>query len=94
MLKAKEIFSIHKNRIKRWFDKKSTREKSFDVGDLVLKCEKSHKGKGKHTKLQPLWIGPFTIEEKLSHNTFKLKSLGGRIEPLPVNGQDLKCYFQ
>ena len=92
-LKAKEIFSIHKNHIKHWFDKKSVGTKSYDVGDLILRWNEAHKEKGKHIKFQYLWIGPYTIKEKLGHNAFKLKPFDGRIDPLPVNGRDLKHYF-
>jgi len=68
------------------FDKKSVGKKSFDVGDLVLKWDKPHEEKGKHTKFHLLWIGPLFVDEKLGHNSLKLKSLDGRISPLLVNG--------
>jgi len=84
-LKAKEIFYIHQNCIKHWFDKKYAGTKNFNVGDSVLKWYKSHEEKGKHAKFQSLWIGPYTIEEKLGHNNFKLKSLDGRTDPIFVN---------
>lgn len=64
------------------------------MGDLVLKWDKPHEENGKHMKFQPLWIRPFTIEEKLRHNTFKLKLLDVRIDLLPVNGPALKHYIQ
>jgi len=56
------------------------------VVDLALKWDKAHEEKCRHTKFHPLWIDPFIIDENLSHNTFKMKSLDGRIDPLPVNG--------
>lgn len=93
-LKAKEQFFVHQNHIKCWFDRKSAGEKSFDVGDVVLRWDKPHKEKAKHIKFQPLWIGTFIVEEKRGHNAFKLKYLDGRLDPLPVNDRDLKNYFQ
>ena len=45
--------------VKRWFDKHKARKKEFEVGDLVLKWDHPHDEKGKHTKFQQLWIGPF-----------------------------------
>ena len=93
MLKAKEKFSLHQNRIKRWFDRKSAGKTSFRVGDLVLKWDKAHKERWKHTKFQSLWIGPYTVHEKLGQYTYRLQSLDRNIESLPVNGQDLKYYF-
>jgi hypothetical protein len=49
--------------------------------------------KGKHTKFQQLWLGPYQIHEKIGSGTFKLKTLEGEVEELPVNGQILKKYF-
>jgi len=93
-MKAKEKFTLHQNRIKRWFDKKSAGKVDFDVCDLVLKWDKPHEDKGKHTKFQSLWIGPYIIHEKLGPHTYYLKSLDRRIDNLPINDQDLKHYFQ
>ena len=92
-LKTWEKFAIHQSRIKWWFDKKSVGNKYFEVGDLVLKWDKAHKDKWKHSKFQALWTGPFQIKEKFGSHTYRLQTLEGRIEVLPVNGHDLKHYF-
>jgi len=63
------------------------------VGDLVLKWDKSHEEKGKHTKFQSLWIKPFVVCDKIFHHTYCLKSLDGKMDSLPVSGQDLKKIF-
>lgn len=68
-LKAEENFSIHPNQIKCWFDKNFAGDQYFGVGDLVLKWEKAHEEKGKHTKFKSWWIGPYTILEKLGHHS-------------------------
>ena len=47
--------------VKRWFDKDKSGNKEFEVGVLVLKWYHPHDEKGKHTKFQHLWIGPFQI---------------------------------
>jgi hypothetical protein len=47
--KAKNTFSNHQIIIKKWFDSISVGDKNFEVGDLVLKWDKSHEDKGKHT---------------------------------------------
>ncbi len=52
-MNLKEMFFGHQNHVKHWFDKKSTGENIFGVGDLVLKWDKPHEEKGKHTKFQP-----------------------------------------
>ena len=68
-------------------------KKDFDIGDLVLKWDKPNEPKGKHSKFQNLWLGPYQIDQKLGPSTFKLKTLDGKLEPLPVNGQVLKNLF-
>jgi len=93
-LKAKEKLSLHQIHIKRCFDINFVGKNSFSVGDLVLKWDKSHEDKGKHTKLQSLWIGPYRVHEKPGQHIYHLQSLDGKIDSLPVNGQDLKKYFQ
>jgi len=60
--------------------------KQFGVGLLVLKGDKSHEGKGKQTKFQSLWIGPFVLHDKIGHHTYRLQSLDGKMGSLPVNG--------
>ena len=63
------------------------------MGDLVLKWDKAHEEKGKHTKFQKLWLGPFQIVEVIGPSTYALQDLTGRKDSLPVNGQILKMYF-
>jgi len=75
-LKTKEKFIIHQARFKRWFEKKSSGFYEFDVNDLLLKWDRDHEEKGKHTKFQALWIVPFHIIENIGHHTFELKTLG------------------
>ena len=48
--KARIIHAKHQQIIKSSFDATSTGSKYLQVGDLVLKCDKSHEDKGKHTK--------------------------------------------
>ena len=65
----------------------------FQRGDLVLKWDKAHEEKGKHTKFQKMWISPFQIVEVVGPSTFVLQDLAGRRDSLPVNGQILNKYF-
>jgi hypothetical protein len=65
--------------IKCWFDKKFVGEKYFQVGDLVLKWDKLHEDKGKHSKFQQLWLGPFMIKEKIGQGTYRLQILKGKL---------------
>lgn len=52
---------------------KSAGKANFDVGDMVLKWDKSHEDIVKHTKFQSLWIGPNTVHEKLGPHTYHLR---------------------
>lgn len=66
----KEKFSIHNSDIKRSFDKNFAGNKDFNVGDLVLKWDKTHENKGKHTKFQSLWIWLYVVHDKLGHHSY------------------------
>jgi hypothetical protein len=79
--------------VKCWFDKGLVSNKYFQVGDLFVKWEKGNEPKGKHTKFQHLWLGPFQIEERVGSRTFKLGTLEGEIEELCINAQIPKKYF-
>ena len=92
-IKAKEKFHTHQQRIKRWFDKHIAGDKQFQIGDLVLKWDKASEAKGKHSKFQKLWLGPYEIAEKIGDATYRLQSLQGDLENLPVNTSVLKRYF-
>ena len=89
----KEKFHTHQQRIKRWFDKHIAGDKQFQIGDLVLKWDKASEAKGKHSKFQKLWLGPYEIAEKIGDATYRLQSLQGDLENLPVNASVLKRYF-
>ena len=79
--------------VKASFDYNMISRKDFYMGDLVLKWDKAHEEKGKHTKFQRMWLGPFQIIEVIGPSTFMLQDLTGRRDSLPVNGQILKKYF-
>ena len=91
--KVKEKFHIHQQRIKRWFDKHVAGDKQFQVEDTVLKWDKASEGKGKHSKFQKIWIGPYQIAKKIGDATYILQSLQGDLENLAVNASILKRYF-
>ena len=91
--KSKAIHAHHQQIVKASFDTASTSSKAFEIGELVLKWDKAHEEKGKHTKFQRLWLGPFQIIDKVGLSTFLLQDLSGKKDSLPVNGQILKNYF-
>ena len=90
--KSKERFKHQQEIVKRWFEKHNSGKGIF-VGYLVLKWDHPHDEKGKHTKFQHLWVGPFQIAKKLGPSTYKLHNLQGWEENLPINHLVLKPYF-
>ena len=91
--KAKITHAKHQKIIKSSFDSTSSISKQLQVGDLVLKWDKAHEDKGKHTKFQKMWLGPFQINEKIGHSMLILQDLSGKRDFLPVNGLILKKFF-
>ena len=91
--KARITHAHHQQLAKAYFDSNSVSSKNFQLRDLVLKWDKIHEEKGKHTKFQRMWLGPFQIVELIGPSTFMLQNLAGKREPLLVNGQVLKKYF-
>ena len=63
--------------MKRWFGFHLVGDKDYQVGELVLKWDKLNEPKGKHTKFQHLWLGPFQVVEKIGQGTYRLKTLQG-----------------
>ena len=42
--------------------------------------------KGKHGKFDPIWLGPYLIENTWGVDSYMLKDLTGNILELPVHG--------
>jgi hypothetical protein len=60
----------------------------------VLKWDALRQEKGKHSKFDSLWTGPFMIIQVQNNNTFILQNLeGDEVFGGPVNGRFLKLYF-
>eukprot|EP00253_Pinus_taeda_P028971 PITA_28971 len=91
--KARTTHAKNQQIIKYSFDTTSTGPKLLQVGDLVLKWDKAHEDKGKHTKFQKMWLIPFQIIEKIGPLTFILQDLSRKRDSLPVNGLILKKFF-
>jgi len=90
---AKRTHAHHQALAKTSFDSNMISRKGFQMGDLVLKWDKAHEEKGKHTKFQRMWLGPFQVIKVIGPSTFMLHDLTGKRDSLPVNGQILKKYF-
>jgi hypothetical protein len=59
--------------LRRYHDK-AVRQRSFSVGDLVLR--RILTGEGQH-KLSPLWEGPFIIAEVTRPGSYRLTQMDG-----------------
>ena len=59
--KSKLTHALHQKIVKYSSDASFVTPKSFQIGDLILKWDKAHEEKGKHTKFQKMWLGPFQI---------------------------------
>eukprot|EP00253_Pinus_taeda_P025357 PITA_25357 len=70
--REKKTHAHHQALAKSSFDSNMMTRKDFQMGDLVLKWDKAHEEKGKHTKFQQMWLGPFQIIEVIGPSTFML----------------------
>jgi hypothetical protein len=59
----------HEQQLHCYHDR-NVRERSFNVGDLVLRCIQTTKGMH---KLSALWEGPFIVMEVVSPSTYRLQ---------------------
>lgn len=78
-------------RTKEGFDK-ATRNKSLQIGDMVLLWDCMNEKPKNHENLDSLWLGPYIIIGIIGANSFYLNTLEGDPVDLPVNGQMLKLY--
>jgi hypothetical protein len=60
----------------RRYHARRIRERTLQVGDLVLQCVMTTKDKH---KLSPPWEGPYSIAEVIRPSTYKLKDSDGNI---------------
>jgi hypothetical protein len=79
--------------VKKYFNK---REKTieFKIDDKVLLWDSSHAERGRHSKFQKLWLGPFKIAFILDTNSYLLKDMDERLFSYSTNGSHLKHYVE
>ena len=78
--------------VKKHFDKKAKAD-SFQVGQKVLLWDSAHAEKGRHTKFQKLWIGPYTISSIVGQNSYLLSDSDSCLLAYTTNGSHLKLYY-
>ena len=79
--------------MKKWFNEKSSSDKDFLVGDLVLIWDKQQKDNKEYTKFQRLCLGPFMVTKNIVPITVWLQTLEGVVETYLVHVFLLKNYF-
>ena len=82
----------NQDKIKGTFDK-SAKPRPFQIGDTVLLWDKRREKPRKHGKFDNLWLGPYIIYDMADTNSFLLNTMEGERLLLPVNGQQLKVFF-
>jgi len=74
----------------RRYHKRRIRERTLQVGDLLLRQVMSTKDKH---KLSPPWEGPYSIAEVIQPGTYKLKDSDGNILTNSWNIEQLRRFF-
>ena len=80
--KAKNKFYQHQQLVKKWLDEKSSSDRDFSMGDLVLIWDKQHKDNKEYTKFQCLWLGPFIVTKKVVLVLFGYKHWKESLTPI------------
>ena len=78
--------------MKHLYDRRTT-ERKFEIGDMILMWNARLEDKGKHSKFDPIRLGPYCICGTNGEDSYFLKDLTGDILEFPVHGQFLKRYF-
>jgi hypothetical protein len=90
---ALENIKRRQQTVKKYFNK-STKTLRFKVNEKVLLWDSTHADKGRHSKFQKLWSGPFKIAFVMDTNSYLLKDLEERIVSYSTNGSHLKHYVE
>jgi hypothetical protein len=79
--------------VKKYFNK-SFKTIKFKVNEKVLLWDLAHVDRGRHSKFQKLWLGPFKITFVLGTNSYILKYLQERLFSYSTNDSHLKHYAE
>jgi hypothetical protein len=79
----------HEQQLRRYHDR-NVQERSFNMGDLVLR--RIQTTKGMH-KLSAPWEGPFIVMEVVNPSTYRLQWADGQGVPNVWNIEHLRCFY-
>ena len=97
-LEEQRMFSLdnikrRQQTVKRYFNK-SAKVVKFKVNEKVLLWDSTHVDRGRNSKFQKLWLGPFKIDFVLGTNSYILKDLEEWLFSYSTNGSHLKHYVE
>jgi hypothetical protein len=97
-LEEKRRFSLdnikrRQQTVKKYFSKRAKAVK-FKVNEKLFLWDSTHADRGRHSKFQKLWLGPFKIAFVLGANSYLLKDLEERLFSYSTNGSHLKHYVE
>jgi hypothetical protein len=75
--------------IRRYHDR-NVRERSFSIGDLVLRCIQDESGLH---KLNSRWEGPFVVKHVIRLGSYRLQYPEGQDVPNSWNVQNLRKFY-
>jgi hypothetical protein len=79
--------------VKKYFNKRANYIE-FNIDDKILLWDSTHAKRGRHSKFQKLWLGPFKIAFILGTNSYLLKDLEEQFFSYSTNGSHLKHYVE
>jgi hypothetical protein len=79
--------------VKKYFNRRA-KAVEFKIDDKVLLWDSTHAERGRHSKFQKLWLGPFKITFILGTNSYLLKDLEEKFFSYSTNGSHLKHYVE
>jgi hypothetical protein len=90
---ALENLKRRQQMVKKYFNKRA-KAVEFKIDDKFLLWDSAHAERGRHSKFQKLWLGPFKIAFILGTNSYLLKDLEERLFSYSTNGSHLKHYVE
>jgi hypothetical protein len=97
-LEEKRTFSLgnikRRHQIVKKYFNKSVKTIKFKVNEKVLLWDSAHVDRGRHSKFQKLWLGPFKIAFVPGENSYILKDLQERLFSYLTNDSQLKHYME